>query len=58
MQKNGKTRKLLYELAGLECARIPFCLTVEAEAMGCKVDLGGTIRRLRFLKHHLEAATI
>ncbi len=30
----------LYELAGLECARIPFCLTVEAEAMGCKVDLG------------------
>lgn len=31
----------LYELAGLECARIPFCLTVEAEALGCKVDLGG-----------------
>jgi [methyl-Co(III) methanol-specific corrinoid protein]:coenzyme M methyltransferase len=30
----------LYELVGLECARIPFCLTVEAEAMGCKVDLG------------------
>ncbi len=31
----------LYELVGLECARIPFCLTVEAEAMGCRVDLGG-----------------
>lgn len=31
----------LYELAGLECARIPFCLTVEAEAMGCKVDISG-----------------
>jgi [methyl-Co(III) methanol-specific corrinoid protein]:coenzyme M methyltransferase len=31
----------LYELAGLENARIPFCLTVEAEAMGCKVDIGG-----------------
>ena len=30
----------LYELAGLECARIPFCLTVEAESMGCKVNLG------------------
>lgn len=30
----------LYELAGLECARIPFCLTVEAEALGCEVDLG------------------
>lgn len=31
----------LHELAGLECARIPFCLTVEAEAMGAQVDLGG-----------------
>ncbi len=30
----------LYELVGLECARIPFCLTVEAEAIGCKVNLG------------------
>jgi [methyl-Co(III) methanol-specific corrinoid protein]:coenzyme M methyltransferase len=30
----------LYELVGLECARIPFCLTVEAEALGCEVDLG------------------
>lgn len=29
-----------YELAGLECARVPFCLTVEAEAMGATVDLG------------------
>ena len=34
----------LYELAGLESARIPFCLTVEAEAMGCKVNLGGEDR--------------
>jgi [methyl-Co(III) methanol-specific corrinoid protein]:coenzyme M methyltransferase len=34
----------LYELAQLECARIPFCLTVEAEAMGCKVDLGNIER--------------
>lgn len=40
----GKMAELgssLYELAGLECARIPFCLTVEAEAMGAQVDLGG-----------------
>lgn len=29
----------LYELAKFECARIPFCLTVEAEALGCKVDI-------------------
>ncbi len=30
----------LYELAGLECARIPFDLTIEADAMGCRVDMG------------------
>ncbi len=30
----------LYRLAGLEAARIPFCLTVQAEAMGCPVDMG------------------
>ena len=29
----------LHEQAGLECARIPFDLTAEAEAMGCEVDL-------------------
>jgi [methyl-Co(III) methanol-specific corrinoid protein]:coenzyme M methyltransferase len=39
-EKMAKLGSSLYELAGLECARIPFCLTVEAEAMGCKVDLG------------------
>ncbi len=30
----------LYRLAGLEAARIPFCLTVQAEAIGCAVNLG------------------
>ncbi|OED29592.1 methylcobamide:CoM methyltransferase MtaA [Methanosphaera sp. WGK6] len=30
----------LHEQAGLECARIPFDLTAEAEAFGCTVDLG------------------
>ena len=30
----------LYELARLEDAKIPFCLAVEAESMGCEVDLG------------------
>lgn len=40
-EKMAKLGSSLYELAGLECARIPFCLTVEAEAIGAKVDLGG-----------------
>jgi len=33
-----------YELAGLECIRVPFCLTVEAEAMGATIDLGNEER--------------
>ncbi len=30
----------LHKQAGLECARVPFDLTAEAEAFGCEVDLG------------------
>lgn len=40
-EKMAELGSSLYELVGLECARIPFCLTVEAEAMGAQVDLGG-----------------
>ena len=34
----------LHKQAGLECARVPFDLTAEAEAFGCTVDLGGIYR--------------
>ena len=34
----------LYEYAGVECIRIPFCLTVEAEALGADVNLGNKER--------------
>ena len=34
----------LHELAGLECARIPFGLTVEAQSMGAEVNLGNNER--------------
>jgi [methyl-Co(III) methanol-specific corrinoid protein]:coenzyme M methyltransferase len=30
----------LYKLTGLEAARIPFCLTVQAENFGCQVEFG------------------
>lgn len=43
-EKMAELGSSLYELVGLECARIPFCLTVEAEAMGAQVDLGGRER--------------
>ena len=28
------------EETGLECLAVPFCMTVEAEALGCRVDMG------------------
>lgn len=30
----------LYNLVGLEALRVPFCLTVEAEALGCGIKVG------------------
>jgi len=42
----------LYKLTGLEAARIPFCLTVLAEALGCKVDMG-TIDRQPSVAGHV-----
>ena len=30
----------MYPFVGLESCRIPYCLSYEAEALGCKVDLG------------------
>ena len=35
----------LYKLVGLETCRIPFCLTVQAEALGCEVDVGAVDRQ-------------
>ncbi|GAI57421.1 unnamed protein product, partial [marine sediment metagenome] len=39
-EKMAQLGASLYKLAGVETARIPFCLTVQAEVLGCKVDLG------------------
>jgi [methyl-Co(III) methanol-specific corrinoid protein]:coenzyme M methyltransferase len=38
--KMAKLGASLYELAGLETARIPFDLTAEAEALGCQINIG------------------
>ena len=44
-----------HEVFGFENARIPFCLTVEAEAFGCVVDLG-KVDRTPMVKKHLYNA--
>jgi [methyl-Co(III) methanol-specific corrinoid protein]:coenzyme M methyltransferase len=47
-----------HTVLGLESARLPFCLTVEAEIMGCTVDLGKQDRTpmLKSHKFHAEDA--
>jgi [methyl-Co(III) methanol-specific corrinoid protein]:coenzyme M methyltransferase len=40
------------KLFGFECVRLPFCLTVEAEAGGCRVDFG-KIDRTPMVKAHI-----
>jgi [methyl-Co(III) methanol-specific corrinoid protein]:coenzyme M methyltransferase len=44
----------LYKLTGLETCRIPFCLTVQAEALGCEVNMG-TKDRQPSIKGHLPS---
>jgi len=39
-QKMATLGAAIHEVLGFENARIPFCLTVEAEAFGCTVDMG------------------
>ena len=43
---------------GLECVRLPFCLTVEAEVMGCRVDLGKMDRTPMVKQHAFDENTI
>ena len=40
-----------YELSGLEAVRIPYCLTVLAEAMGCEVNMGTKNRQPSVTAH-------
>lgn len=46
----------LYRLAGLKTARIPFCLTVEAEAMGAGIDIGLINKQPSIRKHPFATA--
>ena len=46
----------LNEMVGLECARLPFCLTVESEAAGATVDLGNNERTPEVKESPFETA--
>lgn len=43
---------------GVECVRLPFCLTVEAEVMGCKVDLGKQDRTPMVKQHAFDESSV
>jgi [methyl-Co(III) methanol-specific corrinoid protein]:coenzyme M methyltransferase len=43
---------------GVECVRLPFCLTVEAEVMGCRVDLGKQDRTPMVKAHAVDENSI
>ncbi len=40
-----------YEVSGLEAVRVPYCLTVLAEAMGCEVNMGTKNRQPSVTAH-------
>lgn len=40
-----------YELTGWPCCTVPFCLTLEGEALGCKVDRGTDITQPQIMEH-------
>ncbi|MDR2944855.1 MAG: MtaA/CmuA family methyltransferase [Methanosarcinales archaeon] len=43
-----------HEIAGLEAVRVPYCLTVLAEAMGCEVNMGTKNRQPSVIAHPYE----
>lgn len=40
-----------YELSGLEAVRLPYCLTVLVEAMGCEINMGTKNRQPSVIEH-------
>ncbi len=40
-----------YELTGVPCCTVPFCLTLEGEALGCPLDKGTDITQPQIMEH-------
>lgn len=50
-EKMAKLAIANYEISGLEAVRVPYCLTVLAEAMGCEVNMGTKNRQPSVTAH-------
>lgn len=53
-QKMADLAVSAFEIAGLEAVRLPYCLTVLAEAMGCKINIGTKNRQPYVVAHPYE----
>jgi [methyl-Co(III) methanol-specific corrinoid protein]:coenzyme M methyltransferase len=54
-KKMARAAASTYELTGVPCCTVPFCLTLEGEALGCALDRGTEITQPQIMEH-LEIA--
>ena len=50
-QKIARLAASTYELTGVPCCTVPFCLTLEGEALGCALDRGTEITQPQIMEH-------
>jgi len=50
-KKIARAAASTYELTGVPCCTVPFCLTLEGEALGCALDRGSEITQPQIMEH-------
>jgi [methyl-Co(III) methanol-specific corrinoid protein]:coenzyme M methyltransferase len=50
-KKMARAAASTYELTGVSCCTVPFCLTLEGEALGCALDKGTEITQPQIMEH-------
>ena len=50
-KKMARAAASTYELTGVACCTVPFCLTLEGEALGCALDKGTDITQPQIMEH-------
>ena len=50
-KKMARAAASTYELTGVPCCTVPFCLTLEGEALGCPLDRGTDITQPQIMEH-------
>ena len=50
-RKMARAAASTYELTGVPCCTVPFCLTLEGEALGCPLDRGSEMTQPQIMEH-------